>query len=78
MKNTTKYQLCKAIVKHFEEYVDDVRAAFGNQNIVVSLDGSVEGCKPLEIMAAYYGVREVTSIHADDSEFNSIWIAYHD
>lgn len=78
MKNTTKYQLCKAIVKFFDEYADDVRAALDDQDIIVSLDGSVDGCKPLEAMAAYYGVREVTSIHADDSEFNSIWIAYRE
>lgn len=77
MKHAKQYQLCSAIVKPFDQYQDDVRAAFNNPDLEVGLDGAVCGSESLyEVMAKYYGVSEVTSIHADGTEYNAIWVAY--
>jgi hypothetical protein len=76
LKNAKKHQLCSAIVKPFDQYQDDVRAAIGVPDIEVNLDGSVCGHNLREVMARYYGVSEVTGIHADGTEYNTIWVAY--
>lgn len=78
MKNVKKHQLCAAIVKSFDEYVDDIHEALGDDSVVVNMDGSVPVSDLLlfEILAKYYDVKEITSIHSDSSEYNAIWIAY--
>lgn len=83
MKHVQNYQKVNAIVKRFDEYVDDVKSALSqtdedNEFYEVSLDGSVDGVDILPILAAYYGVKEVTSVHSDCSEYNAIWIGYRD
>lgn len=83
MKHVQNYQKVNAIVKRFDEYVDDVKSALSqtgenNEFCEVSLDGSVDGVDIFSILAAYYGVKEVTSVHSDGSEYNAIWIGYRD
>lgn len=77
MKNVGPYQLSKVIIKSFDDYVDDARHACGDLNAVVNLDGSINGILTPEQLAAYYGVKRVTDVHAAGM-FNTIWIAYED
>ena len=42
----------------------------------VQLDGSVDGIDIFPVLAAYYDVKEVTSVHSDGTEYNTIWIGY--
>lgn len=78
MKHVKSYQICKAIVKPFDEYVQDVEDAFGTTEMDVGLDGSIDGLMPTEELAKFYDVPEITSIHADGTEYNTIWIAYRE
>lgn len=78
MNHVKPTQICNVIVKSFDEYVDDVTNAFRSSDMIVGLDGSVDGSMPYEVLAKYYDVKEVTSIHADGTEYNAIWIAYKD
>ena len=79
MRNVKNHQLAKVIVKTFDEYVDDIYAAYGNVAVAVNLDGTVyDERPPYEILASYYGIRKITNIHSDGSEYNNIWIAYED
>lgn len=76
MKNVKQYQLCNAIVKSFDQYQEDVRAAFGDPDLEVGLDGSICGDNLYQVLASYYGVSKVTSVHADGTEYNGMWVAY--
>lgn len=77
MKNVRPYQLGKVIIKQYADYIDDACHACGNLNADVHLDGSVDGIIPDTQLAAYYGVKKVTNVHAVGM-FNEIWIAYED
>lgn len=72
------HQLVKAIVKNFDEYCDDVRDALKDPNIEIDEDGSVADVPIRDKLAAYYGVKEITSIHNDATNYAVIWIAYKD
>lgn len=76
MKNVRNYQKVSAFVKTFDEYRDDVARAMNLSEPDVYLDGTLGGEDISKEMAKYYGVSEITSIHSDGSEYNSIWIAY--
>lgn len=76
MVHVKNHQKVNAFVKSFDEYREDLIAAFGNNDLTVNLDGTVNGDYPKEILAAYYQVSEITSIHPDGSEYNAMWIAY--
>lgn len=83
MRHVQKYQKTSAIVKRFDEYVDDVKAAMAEAggfsvHCNVELDGSVNGIDIFPVLAAYYDVSEVTSVHSDGSEYNTIWIGYRE
>lgn len=77
MKNVSPYQFGKVIIKCFDDYVYDVRHACGDLTADVRWDGSVKGIVPMEQLAAYYGVKKVTNVHATGM-YNEIWIAYED
>lgn len=77
MTKTGKFRnVTEAIVIPFDQYVDDVHAALDDPDAIVNLDGSVDGNLPLEAMAKFYGVSEVTSIHNDGTEYAAIWIGF--
>ena len=81
MKHVQNHQKVSAIVKRFDEYVSDVREAMAEAggfsvHCNVQMDGSVDGIDIFPVLAAYYDVKEVTSIHSDGTEYNTIWIGY--
>lgn len=78
MKNVNETQIRKSIVKSFDEYVQDVTEAFGSSDMSIGLDGSVEGIMPLDELANFYDVKEITDIHSDEAEFPTIWIDFQD
>lgn len=83
MQHVQSHQLVKAIVKSYEEYEQDIKNALvqSNQNthdITVEIDGTVNGTIPYSLLANYYGVNEITSIHGDGTEYGTIWIGYKD
>lgn len=78
MKNVNENQIRKSIVKSFDEYVQDVTEAFGSPDISIGLDGSVEGIMPLDELANFYDVKEITDIRSDEAEFPTIWIDFQD
>ena len=83
MKHVQKYQKACAIVKRFDEYVTDVNEAMAEAggfsvHCNVQLDGSIDGIDIFPVLAAYYGISEITSIHSDGSEYNTIWIGYRE
>lgn len=78
MKNVNKNQIRKSIVKSFDEYVQDVTEAFGSPDMSIGLDGSVDGIVPLDELANFYDVKEITDIRSDEAEFPTIWIDFQD
>lgn len=81
MKHVQNHQKVSAIVKRFDEYVSDVREAMAEAggfsvHCNVQLDGSVDSIDIFPVLAAYYDVKEVTSVHSDGTEYNTIWIGY--
>ena len=76
LRHVQPHQLVKAIVKDLDEYCDDVRAALNDPNIEIDEDGSVADVPIRDKLAAYYGVKEITSIHNDGTDYAVIWIAY--
>lgn len=78
MKNVNETQIRKSIVKSFDEYVQDVTDAFGSSDMSIGLDGSVEGIMPLDELANFYDVKEITDIRSDEAEFPTIWIDFQD
>lgn len=88
MKNVQDWQKVTAIVlseEEFDEVIDEITDGqvgayvdFENGIVYVnsSSDASVETSDIWDMLAQYYGVAEITSIHADDC--GSIWIAYNE
>ena len=86
MKNVQDWQKVTAIVlseEEFDEVIDEITK--GQAGAYIDVEGGityvnsnsdvcVEKSDIWDMLAEYYGVAEITSIHADDCD--SIWIAY--
>ena len=86
MKNVQDWQKVTAIVlneEEFDEVIDEITK--GQVGAYIDIEGGityvnsssdicVETSDIWDMLAEYYGVVEITSIHADDCD--SIWIAY--
>lgn len=84
MKNVLPCQLKKAIVLADTQFERLLYQLFGVGNVSVYIDAeglfySVEGMDFHEVnaqLAKHFGVKKITSIHADDCDNIGIWICY--
>ena len=89
MKNARESQLKTCIFVELDEFRrviaevlgDDIRVQYDYEGISFECEDEEDILCTEEVFAAlqnYYGVREVTSVHADDCEVIGVWIAYKD
>lgn len=81
MKHVRSNELKSCIYKPWDQFSLDVRAALNDEEAIVYLDGTILSnalCEPFEALSKYYEVSEITSIHADNTEYVGIWICYND
>lgn len=85
MKNVLDSEKKTCIFKTIDDFKRDVRTASkGSVKITTELDGisfedtikndSADNINRL--MADYYDVKEITSIHIDDCDYTGVWICY--
>ena len=82
MKNVDGYRICSSIVIPYDKFKEDFKKATGDNDVhmYIDIDGivinsSVKDYYPL--LAKYFGVKEVTSIHADDDCFYiNVWVSF--
>ena len=85
MKNVLDSEKKTCIFKTIDDFQRDVRTASkGNIKVTTELDGisfedtvkndSADNINSL--MADYYDVKEITSIHIDDYDYTGVWICY--
>lgn len=92
MKHVNPYQTNMCIVKHSEEFEQDVKEAFGEDAYVVFSDAGIMVYRSNEtpeldddeclssdyirdILSIYYDVT-ITSLHFDQTDFVTVWLAY--
>jgi len=85
MKNVNESRLKKAIFLTIEEFKDILRKTCGEKSEVdFGLDGLSYGDENGSLEAVhkkleeYFGVREITSIHADGCDWLGVWVVYKD
>lgn len=85
MKNVLDSEKKTCIFKTIDDFKRDVRTASnGDINVTTELDGisfnditkNDFADNINDIMADYYDVKEITSIHIDDCDYTGVWICY--
>lgn len=79
MNHVNNLNLKSCIYKPWSDFALDVQTALNDPDAIVDLNGTIHTEKPVDpttTLAKYYGVKIIESIHADDSEYVGIWIAY--
>lgn len=85
IKNADNYRICNSIVIPFDEFKEDFKRATGDNDadIFLDIDGiniksSMGDIAYYPLLAKYFGVREVTGIHADDDVFYiNVWVSFN-
>lgn len=84
MKNVTKYEKKKCIIKVLDDFQRDIRTIYNNTVQVhcnyegISFEKEGEDISTDDILASlstYYGVK-ITSIHIDDCDLIGVWLCY--
>lgn len=85
MKNVLDSEKKTCIFKTIDDFKRDVlTASNGDINVTTELDGisfnditkNDFADNINDIMADYYDVKEITSIHIDDCDYTGVWICY--
>ena len=85
MKNVKKEQLKQCIFLSLEEYTNIIKQCFDEETKVVCSNKGIFVYKTNEIinnydicdvLAKYFDVNQITSVHIDDSYYTGVWIAY--
>lgn len=86
MKNVRPEQLKTVIFMDCSEYEDVLFGIFGDIRVHYDTDGlwydqnngenDIDDEMICDVLADYFGVKQITSIHADDCYYTGIWITY--
>ena len=82
IKNVDGYRITSSIVIPYDKFKEDFKKATGDNDVhmYIDIDGIVINSSVknyYHLLAEYFGVKEVTSIHADDDPlYINVWVSF--